>query len=240
MATLRRRALLAVLGSGATCGCLSSGTDEDDPTDGGDRTDESGDGCARPIDEVTLADEVDPAPPGSGFPTLSADGGDVPGDHPSGLDVTVGVVQQYTTESVARVQIDLANRGETPASVSFGPTPPFSSYENVGDSDGGATVYVVHTETDQAGISPVDGEESDTGPVDGCWKADGVGYNSITTDCTIDPGRVVSGRYDVYADADNDGCLPPGEYWYEESWTGTADDSSFQLDWSFALHVDAN
>lgn len=245
MATLRRRHLLAVLGSGATCGCLSSGTDdgenEDGPTDdGGDSSGESGAGCAQPLDEVTLADEVDPAPPGSGFPALSTDGDAVPGDHASGLDVTVGVVQQYATDAVARVQIDLANRGETPASVSFGPTPPFSSYENVAQGDDGATVYVVQNESDDAGIVPVDGEGNDaqSGPIDGCWKADGVGYNSIASECTIDAGQVVSDRYAVYADAENDGCLPAGEYRFEETWTGTVDGSSFELDWGFALHVD--
>lgn len=241
--TSRRRQVLASTGSILLAGCLSeiSNDTQSDSVENGRSPSE--DGCSRPAEGLTLADDADPEPSGTGFPELSVGGDSIPNDHASGLRALVGVAQQYGSQRIAKVQIDLVNRGESPVSVSSGPSLPFSSYHNTSEQDG-PRVYLVPQDDADVGVNHVNAGKDGTAhlqsPVDGCWKIDSVGFNSIAEYCTIPAGHVVSGEYVVYADAANENCLPEGEYRFDQTWSGAADGSDYQLDWGFSLTVECS
>lgn len=254
---MNRRRYLAALGTASVAGCLSDwdSTDRDET-----KTETSGSHASatpeherdaeseypsigRPRQQVTPADERDPDPPEGGFPTLSVASETISRDRASGVAARVGVVGQYASDRVAQIQVDLLNAGDEPLGLEFGASPPFSSYRSDPTSNG-ARAFVVPEDKSHVGIIHVSDEhaasEDLSAPIDGCWKIENVGRDSIAKPGTIRPDHVLSASYSVYADDGNDECLPAGEYRFEETWSSPPDAATAsQIDWGFTMTVDA-
>lgn len=223
---MQRRGYLTAVGASLLAGCLGSPTSNGNGPDD-DRTNQSGDDVSQddrtvlgqPLEAVTRADEHDPAPAGDGFPSLSI--ADDPGpDGPGrGMTVAVGIVDQYTAEQPARLQVDLINASSDDRPVNFGASMPVDSFQSQA-TDRGARAFLapedeVHVSAVPAGEDEV--AEHPSSPVDGCWTIGAVAHADLTQGGTIPPNYVLSNQYDIYAAAENDGCLPPGAYRFEQS-----------------------
>lgn len=232
-----RRSILA----GATVGlsgCLAT-TERSNGPNSGEDSGGSENTCGRSIESTIPPDEVDPAPPGASYPSLSVSNDGLEETEDQQLELDVGIVQQYSNESVAKVRIDLSNRGDDPVTVGFGPSPPFSSYRSLGGARQSPTAFVVPENKEDMGIVHIredrPGDEPVASPVDGCWKIHDVGWNSIAHSRTIRPNCVLGGRYSVYASSANAGCLPDGQYRFRETWSR---ESGRSLEGGFTIVVE--
>ncbi len=152
-------------------------------------------------------------------------------DYP--LTSTADVVSHATEETPARVEIGLTNTGDDALRKSLGATPPFSDH-SAERIDGDATAYLAPDSRRQFGIDHVDedvgADENPPAPIDGCWVVEGVGHNLIATNPRLEPGEEITETYSVFADVDNDGCLPAGTYRFEEPTGDAGTDSPWVID----------
>lgn len=174
------------------------------------------------------------------FPDLSVTGDEIPEGHVSGLSASVELTRQYSEDEPTRLGISVTNRSDAPRHVTFGPSPPFSSYR--GEQKAGSALAILvpddRTHVHVGRVDDADGEPED--PVDGCWQVGGLGWNDVARLETLDPGESLTGTYSVFASTENEDCLPTGEYRFEEHWVNEPDSSpGFSVDWGFTLSVEA-
>ena len=161
-----------------------------------------------------------------GFPTIS-----VTEEMPKSIregeySAAVWVSQQYSEESVAKIEIEVLNDGNSSREDYWGPTPPFNGYR--GDkADGDATIWVAPSPPldSEAGIEHIETAPNDQGgdlsePIDGCWQVKSVSSPDYERQIQFRPCEKMQQIYSVYAGADNDGCLPAGKYQFEGVYWG--------------------
>ncbi|PSP75633.1 hypothetical protein BRC81_14695 [Halobacteriales archaeon QS_1_68_20] len=149
------------------------------------------------------------------------------------LSPTVEVVSHATEATPARVEVGLTNTGDDTLDLSFGATPPFSDHgaERV---DGGARAYLAPDSRRNFGLDHVNddlsADENPPAPTDGCWAVEDVGHDLLAMSSQLEPGKTISETYSVFADVENDDCLPAGTYRFEESAGGPSSDSPWVID----------
>ena len=166
-----------------------------------------------------------------GFPTISVSE-EMPKQIRDEYSAAVWVDQQYSSQELAKLQIEVINNQNSTQENSWGPTPPFSGYRGE-QINGEGVLWVVPSPPTgpHAGITHVDTAQKDydpdeelSAPIEGCWKIEGVGYNSIARRRTVDPCASLTQKYLVYADATTGECILPGEYRFKsEHWEFTLD-----------------
>lgn len=177
---------------------------------------------------------------GGEFPEFSVAGDEIPDGHESGLSASVELTRQYSEDEPAQLAFSVTNRSDSSRHVSFGPSPPLSTYP--GEQKGGSALAVLvpddRTHVHVGRVGDADGEPED--PVGGCWQVVGVGWNDVARTETLDPGESLTGTYSVFASTENEDCLPTGEYRFEEHWVNDPGSSpEFSVDWGFTLAVEA-
>lgn len=136
------------------------------------------------------------------------------------LDATVKVVSHATEATPARIKIGLTNAGDTTRRIALGATPPFTAHraERV---DGNAVAHLAPDSRRNFGLVHVNDDvspgENPSAPIDGCWIVEGTGMDYIATKPPLEPGETLSDTYSVFANADNEDCLPAGTYRFEET-----------------------
>lgn len=216
---MERRAFLASAGIVALSGCSSSNRSqrEENHTNEGDDSPFTVNGVPR--EDIRKADEFEVDPPGEGMPTLDASAHDV--ESPLEVEFVVGIVNSYSREEPARVQIDLVNASAEERQIKFGAVPPFSSLWTE-SSPGESDMYIVPSDRSRVEIIYPDQLESDdtvegVEPIDGCWMIDDVLRQAILRDGVIQPGHVVSGMYDIFTDSATDICIERGAYRFSDT-----------------------
>ena len=166
------------------------------------------------------------------FPDVAVTGDEMPPEQQ--VRITVEVVEQFSEQTPARLQIQFRNEAATPRSFLFGPDPPFGSLR--GNSRNGSRLHVL----------PADAARSSTGrfahvipsrPVEECWQlADR--YDRIDRGVlwNADPRETTSMTYVVLDDLDTDDCLSAGVYRFEGRWgEQDAETTEEWFDWGFTL-----
>lgn len=193
------------------------------------------------------------------FPELAVTGDTIPEDHESGLTASVELRRQFSGDAPAQLRIEVVNQRSTHTLAETGPTPPFSQY--AGDhAETEATVYIIPEESNDVFVQHVDrGDGSETepdsnglpsSPVNECWQIGDIAWNAIASQKSLGPEAALSRTYTIFADGKNNGCLPPGDYRFETSWSiwpdsGVDDDESstespperVSVDWGFTLSI---
>lgn len=243
---MRRRALLAAIGSSFVAGCTRF-TRSSDPTTG----------------------EVDPSSvtpsPDSTVTGASQNGATATGATPTGTTTdgttprstwaptrSVAVESTATVAANVPVSLDAAVRRRT--SNPFRPPTVRVTATNEGDREwslycGPRPIFATQrSEERDPGLALVaSGEPVDT-PLHGCWRlTDGLGYPAANpTVASLEPGESASVDLGVYGGPENGSgaCLPPGTYTFVESYNAwrpgqepELDLESSDFEWRFEVRV---
>jgi hypothetical protein len=138
----------------------------------------------------------------------------------------VWVSQQYSEQSVAKIEVEVLNDGNSSRNDYWGPTPPFHGYHGSKIDDDAAMWVAPSPPLDsEAGIEHVEAASNDQAgdlsePVDGCWQIKSVSSPDYEQQVQFRPCEKMQQTYSVYAGADNNGCLPEGTYQFEGTYWG--------------------
>lgn len=248
---MNRRTVLVATALGVSpsvAGCLSDADDPDttptptdteptDPTSDSTPTEDDHEEC----DPSHQADE-EPESAQDGFPELTVEDDEIPEDHESGLTASVQITRQYSGDAPAQLRVTVMNRSGEPRDVTFGPTPPFSDYRG-NHIERDAVAHIVPENRSHVNIvhpdDKNDEDEDPAEPIDNCWQIVGVQRDDLAQLETLDPCESLSETYSIFASADNNDCLPAGEYQFESHWyNDPGTDPEFSVDWSFRLSVE--
>lgn len=151
------------------------------------------------------------------------------------VSVTVEVVQQFTDQSPAQLDIQFRNTAERSRNFLFGPVVPFGPLASTSESP--SVLHVVPADTSNRADPYVD--VIPDRPVDGCWQlADRYDLVDRGTRWPAPPGGTTKRTYAVLNDPDTDECHPPGEYPFSGEWgERDDDDSDHWFSWGFALVI---
>lgn len=139
--------------------------------------------------------------------------------------VVGGVTRQPSEDSPGQIEIVFANVGADARKFQFGATPPFSP--DWGDhAKSPARMVLVPSDLDEfdnVSIYDVndDGELNliPERPTNQCWQLeDMIARLDEFLGATIPACGSISTTYDVFGHPENERCLPPGEYQFEDSW----------------------
>ncbi len=137
-----------------------------------------------------------------------------------GVKFDIRVEEQFTDNHPARIHAALTNTTEMPMTLFTGATPPFTSYLSGGASDKNRLILIPNVSEDKNPVNWIG--ETDPIPTTAenqCWN--------VTQDVVIDllgmskelePGETSSQQYAVYG-YQNETCLPPGTYRFDENTT---------------------
>lgn len=133
-----------------------------------------------------------------------------------GLAFNSKVSKQFSSERPARIRLSLTNENSKPRTISFGSSPPFSSYWSENEEKSGQLVLVpdyrkyVRTETDdESGGSTL----VPPNPHNDCWRLKNKLLRlDISLERTIGAGETISGLYTVLSNIGTEGCLIEGKY----------------------------
>lgn len=158
--------------------------------------------------------------PEAGFPWLAVDLSPET-ELPDGVDLTAEITRQYTSSEPATLEVTLRNTENTETEeLIFGASPPFSSYRGGHVSEPSALYIAPHDRT-HTGIDHVDHEwaasEDPPAPVNDCWTVEAVAKDDIANPSTLEPCKVVSENYSVFAAVENQKCLSEGTYRFRET-----------------------
>jgi len=185
-------------------------------------------GCADPVFQVinscshSMPDEQN-STASDGFSTISVVD-EMPKQIRDRYSVAVWVDQQYSAESIAQLRIEVLNNQDSTQEDGWGPSPPFSGYQGEhleretvlwvapSRSPGKNNAGIIHVESAQADYGPT---EDLSAPIDGCWQIQGIGADAIENKLSLRPCEKFARTYSVYADSDNQGCIPSGQYRFE-------------------------
>lgn len=159
----------------------------------------------------------DTDPPEDGFPEIAVD---VRQFENSALRADARVVEQFSADSPARIEVAHTNTAGTARTLQYGGTG-YPVSRTTGDHvDRDASV---HLSTSEAGRFRREREDTDKlvypeDPIEGCWQVDMVLLEDmIPGDETLGACDSITETYELFADADNSGCLPAGTYEFENS-----------------------
>jgi len=188
-------------------------------------------GCADPLFTViNSCSHSIPSEPSSaasdGFPTISV-AEEMPKSIREGeYSAAVWVSQQYSEQSVAKIEVEVLNDGNSSRNDYWGPTPPFHGYRGK-KIDGDATMWVAPSPPpdSEAGIEHIETASNDQAgdlsePINGCWQVKGVSSPDYEQQIRFRPCEKMRQTHSVYAGADNNGCLPEGKYRFEGTYWG--------------------
>ncbi|MFW5918033.1 MAG: hypothetical protein ACOCR0_00990 [Haloferacaceae archaeon] len=204
--TVRRRDVLACLGTVALAGCVSSSGDASvggssgtaTQTREGTRTDGSSD----PTTGTTAEPEIDPE-----------------------LDLEASVLQSFDAEHPARLRLSLTNRTDSrhllSPGVKRGIDGPLTAIRGSRREDRRELLlfYRGRDVEEYALCGSGDGSPIPDEPVDGCWRVacrDELETISAHGPVDLEPGETLAGEYTVLDGLDG-GCLEPGRYEFEDS-----------------------
>lgn len=186
------------------------------------------------------------------FPSVAGAGDPHPTDVPFRL--TVGVLNDFSADEPARIRVSFENCAEMETTVGGGPIFPFASIW----CKEGSLVLIPSDEPIQQYAFGTDEQLIPDRPVDGCWQTKFVHFvrHDVLRWHSLDAGECIGTEYTVLgyperevpeaamtnwvgADAESDGCLPVGDYRFEQSFLpefGT--DAPWEaFTWGFTLTI---
>ncbi|WP_135824999.1 hypothetical protein [Halorussus ruber] len=140
------------------------------------------------------------------------------------VSVVGGVTKQPSKDAPGKVQIVFSNLGESARKFQFGATPPFSPDWGTHEESSAQMILVpdldefekvsVYDANDDGKLNPVPER-----PTDQCWQLeDMIARTDVFVAKTIPPCSSISTTYRVLGHPENESCLPPGDYRFEDSW----------------------
>ncbi|RDI70633.1 hypothetical protein [Halopelagius longus] len=192
--------------------------------------------------------------PSERYPNVAVAADQQPRDAPFRLGVEKG--RDFSPDAPARIRVTFENRSSTEQTVGFGPIPPFSEIWSEGD---GLLVLVPSDAAVRRHALGTDEEILPDRPVDGCWQTNPVRFvrHDVLRWRTLDAGERVRTEYAVLRHpereilaattdewvsvrSESDGCLPAGEYRFEESFPPDprTDAAWDEFEWGFSLDIE--
>ncbi|NEU55493.1 hypothetical protein [Halorussus sp. MSC15.2] len=153
------------------------------------------------------------------YPKVSVHGDTT--DPERNVALSVEVIQQFSRESPAEIQVAFTNTAESAREFYFGSTPPFSEYLSTERNDGTQLVAIPRNRShislgdvnDATGESSENQEIVPERPLDGCWRLHGdLAVWGFANQKTVKPGETLQEKFTVLDYSDNTTCLPGGEY----------------------------
>jgi hypothetical protein len=157
------------------------------------------------------------------------------------VETYVGVRQQATRESPARIGVSFTNVAAAQRVFWFGAVPPFTAVAAQHETEP-AQLQLVPDE----GASVVDADEDGEltavpeRPTGGCWQApDAAILPSVSRFVRLDPCETVSAVFTVVGHPENVGCPPTGTYRVTTTWETAAEpgrtSTEMKVDWTVSL-----
>jgi hypothetical protein len=159
---------------------------------------------------------------------------------PKGLpaEITPSLERGMTDEEPPRLRITFASVASEQKEFHFGHFAPFSNY--FGESEEGSKLVLLPDERDHLNPEPRKYYENKSRlvpdePIDGCWEIPTtyLAPDEIQAGQTLQPEEEISEGYTVLNHPENDGCFPPGEYHFSQSYQ--FEDSGYL--WEFYISV---
>ncbi|WP_336359380.1 hypothetical protein [Haladaptatus sp. ZSTT2] len=163
------------------------------------------------------------------FSTVAATGNQVPATQE--VSITVEVVDQFSVQTPARIQITFQNTSERSREFLLGPDVPFGPL--TGTSEIGAQLHAISDTRYYDSIMPPQ-------PLDGCWKLAGeYGIPDRGVIWQANPHEEQTQTYVLLNEPKNERCLSSGVYRFEGTWGerySTGRDDYFS--WEFEVSLD--
>jgi hypothetical protein len=137
------------------------------------------------------------------------------------VDISV-IEAEVTHEHTATLEVTLRNDADRTRRFYGGSSFPF----------GGVTSH-------PRGLILLDADSERGTKTDDCWIVETPnGWRTVETRASLDPGEAASTRMTVWHDPRSSGCMPPGEYHFEESLSvGESAEDATVFTWEFDLSV---
>ena len=188
------------------------------------------------------------------YPSVTVTGDPQPRDVPFRLRVEK--LRDFSPDAPALIRASFENRSSTEQTGGFGPIQPLSSIWSEGD---GLLVLVPSDGAIQKYAFGTDEQVIPDHPVEGCWQTKLVHFilHDVLRWRSLDAGECIQTEYTVLQypeqeimeatmdkwfgpQSESDGCLPVGEYRFEESFTPRfgADVTWEEFSWGFTLTIE--
>lgn len=161
-------------------------------------------------------------------------------DEPANARIDVTVLEQFSEQTPARIEISYTSTAPNEREVDFGSSPPFSEYWSTGrESPRLVIIPDDHSHISPTGTEPSDSKNPDStqlvpdSPVDGCWRAPNFAVFGVGHTRTLAPQETVSEGYTVLGHVDNENCLPSGTYHFVQEHYFGHDQS-----WGFTIQLE--
>lgn len=158
------------------------------------------------------------------YPRVSVRGDTI--DPERNVAISVAVLQQFSRESPAEIQVAFTNTADSTREFYFGSTPPFSEYIST-RRDNGARLVAIPSHRSHISLGEVNGATDGSSenqeivpdrPPAGCWRLQGdLAVWGFANQKTVKPGETLQERFAVLDDSDTATCLPGGEYRFVSS-----------------------
>lgn len=153
------------------------------------------------------------------------------GKRQSDTGFSVKLLQQFTGEHPAKVNISYTNTADGEQQILFDGPPPFYKYK----SKEHESSHLVVIPDDHTHISSEEGGQLvPQDPKDGCWTVPRqLSVYGTAVKETISSGETVSQEYTILNHWANRECLPPGKYLFEQSSPLTDHEQA----WKFSVNI---